>query len=46
LKPDISDGTKQTVKYANIIAPPILVLLIGLFRWTARRNRAKGGITL
>jgi gliding-associated putative ABC transporter substrate-binding component GldG len=44
LKPDISDGTKQTVKYANIVGPPILVLLLGLFRWTAKRNRRKGVI--
>lgn len=42
LKPDISDSTKQTVKWANMATPPILVLLLGLFRWTARRNRSKG----
>jgi gliding-associated putative ABC transporter substrate-binding component GldG len=42
LKPDISDGTKQTVKWANMAGPPVLVLLFGLFRWTARRNRIKG----
>ncbi len=36
---DISTGMKATVKYANILAPPILVILIGLFRWQARRRR-------
>lgn len=43
LKPNISDSTKQTVKYANIMGPPILVLLVGLYRWSAKRNRRKGG---
>ncbi|HEY3296182.1 MAG TPA: Gldg family protein [bacterium] len=42
LKPDISDTTKQTVKYANLFVPPALVLMLGLFRWTAKRNRRKG----
>lgn len=42
LKPDITDATKQTVKYANLFGPPALVLLIGIVRWTARRNRRKG----
>lgn len=42
LKPDISDNTKQTVKFANILVPPVLVLLLGMFRWTARRNRRRG----
>ncbi|MDD5087707.1 MAG: GldG family protein [bacterium] len=42
LKSDVSDATKQTVKYANLFGPPALVLLIGAFRWTTRRNRRKG----
>jgi gliding-associated putative ABC transporter substrate-binding component GldG len=42
LKPDISDGTKQTVKYANMFLPPALVLALGLFRWSMKRNRRKG----
>jgi gliding-associated putative ABC transporter substrate-binding component GldG len=42
LKENISDGTKQTVKYADMFLPPALVLLLGLFRWTAKRNRRKG----
>ena len=42
LKPDIGDGTKRTVKYANMFGPPVLVLALGLVRWTMRRNRRKG----
>ena len=41
LKPDIADGTKQTVKYANMFGPPALVLLFGMFRWSQRRNRRR-----
>lgn len=44
LKADISDGTKQTVKYANMFGPPALVLLLGLFRWSARRNRRRSAV--
>jgi gliding-associated putative ABC transporter substrate-binding component GldG len=46
LKSDITDGTKQTVKYANMFGPPILVLVLGMYRWSTRRKRRKGGITL
>jgi gliding-associated putative ABC transporter substrate-binding component GldG len=42
LDPDISDQTRQTVKLANLLGPPLLLLLLGVFRWTARRNRRKG----
>jgi ABC-2 type transport system permease protein len=42
LKPDISDATKGTVKYANMFGPPVLVLALGLGRWVMRRNRRKG----
>lgn len=42
LDPDISDQTKATVKYANLFGPPILILLFGAYRWSARRNRRKG----
>ena len=41
LKADVSDGTKQTVKYANMFGPPALVLLLGMFRWSLRRNRRR-----
>jgi gliding-associated putative ABC transporter substrate-binding component GldG len=36
---DVSDSTKQTVKIANIIGPPVLVILVGLGRWIFRRQR-------
>jgi ABC-type uncharacterized transport system involved in gliding motility auxiliary subunit len=39
LKENISDTTKQN---ANLFVPPALVLVLGLFRWTAKRNRRKG----
>jgi gliding-associated putative ABC transporter substrate-binding component GldG len=42
LKSDISDGTKRTVRYADMFGPPVLVLALGLVRWTMRRNRRKG----
>jgi gliding-associated putative ABC transporter substrate-binding component GldG len=42
LKENISDGTKQTVKYVDMLLPPLLVLLLGLFRWTAKRSRQRG----
>lgn len=44
LKADISDGTKQTVKYANMFGPPAIVLLLGMFRWSQRRNRRRAGV--
>jgi ABC-2 type transport system permease protein len=44
LDPDIKDGTKQTVKYANMFGPPALVLLLGMYRWSARRNRRRTAI--
>ncbi|MCX6641411.1 MAG: GldG family protein [bacterium] len=36
---EVSDGVKATVKYANIFAPPILVVLIGVVRWQVRRRK-------
>ena len=33
----VSDGTKQAVKYANMILPPLIVLGYGLFRWRKRQ---------
>jgi gliding-associated putative ABC transporter substrate-binding component GldG len=35
----VSDSTKQTVKIANIIGPPVLVILVGVGRWVFRRQR-------
>ena len=36
---DVSAGTKEFVKYANILAPPILVILLGIAMWMFRRAR-------
>jgi len=36
---EVSEGVKATVKYANIFAPPALIILIGLVRWQIRRRR-------
>ena len=36
---DVSTGTKQFVKYANILGPPILVILLGIVIWVMRRGR-------
>ena len=35
----ISDGGKSIVKFGTLIAPPLAVLLFGLFRWRSRRAR-------
>ncbi len=32
----VSDGTKQLLKYANLIGPPLLIVLYGLARWRRR----------
>lgn len=32
----ISDGTKQFLKYANLLGPPVLIIVYGLFRWRRR----------
>ncbi len=32
----VSDGTKQFLKYANLVGPPVLIILYGLFRWRRR----------
>jgi len=38
----VSDGTKKMLKYGNLVAPPLLVLGYGLFRWRVRKARKKG----
>jgi gliding-associated putative ABC transporter substrate-binding component GldG len=37
----VSDGTKKAVKYANLVVPPLLVLLYGMVRWRMRKARKK-----
>ncbi len=38
---DVSDDTKRFVRYFNLIFPPVLVLLVGLFIWDRRKTRKK-----
>jgi hypothetical protein len=37
IKADIADSVRRTVKYANMIIPPILVIGFGLVRWRTRK---------
>ena len=32
----VSDGTKQMLKYVNLIGPPLLIVAYGLLRWRRR----------
>ena len=32
----ITDGSKKILKYTNLIAPPLLIVVYGLFRWRRR----------
>ena len=38
---DVSDGTKKFIKYFNLIFPPGIVLIIGLYIWNRRKLRKK-----
>ena len=38
---EVSDVTKKFVKYFNLIFPPVLVLLVGLYIWNKRKIRKK-----
>ncbi|MDQ3021114.1 MAG: Gldg family protein [Bacteroidota bacterium] len=38
---ETSEGTKKFIKYFNLIFPPGLVLLIGLFKWNKRKQKKK-----
>jgi gliding-associated putative ABC transporter substrate-binding component GldG len=37
----VSDTTKKVVKYGNLVVPPAIVLLFGLFRWRMRKARKR-----
>lgn len=37
----VSDGMKPVVKYGNLIVPPLLVVLYGLYRWRRRLAKKK-----
>jgi len=34
----VEDGTKQVIKYVNLLLPPLLVIGYGLLRWRRRRS--------
>ncbi len=38
---EVSDITRNTVKYANMIIPPALVIIFGLIRWRIRKSARK-----
>jgi len=38
---EVSDITRRSVKYANMIIPPVLVILFGLYRWRMRSARRR-----
>jgi len=38
---ETSDDTKKFMKYFNLIFPPALVLLIGLYKWNQRKQKKK-----
>jgi len=40
-----SDGTKQFVKYTNIFAMPLLVIIFGLVRWQYKRSLKKRNVS-
>lgn len=40
-----TDGTKQFVKYSNIFAMPLLVIIFGLARWQYRRSLKKRNVS-
>ncbi len=37
----ISDSTKKVFKYFNLIIPPLLIILVGLYRWNKRKIKRK-----
>jgi ABC-type uncharacterized transport system involved in gliding motility auxiliary subunit len=36
---DVDDGTRRSVKYANIVGVPVLCIAAGLIRWRRRESR-------
>ena len=36
---NISDSTKKVFKYFNLIVPPALILLVGLYRWNKKEKQ-------
>jgi gliding-associated putative ABC transporter substrate-binding component GldG len=38
---ETSDSTKKMIKYFNLIFPPALVLIIGLYKWNQKKQKKK-----
>ncbi len=38
---ETSDSTKKSIKYFNLIFPPALILLVGLYKWKQRKQKKK-----
>ncbi|MDP8238043.1 MAG: GldG family protein [Candidatus Hatepunaea meridiana] len=38
---EVTNATRRTVKYANLLIPPLLVIAFGLFRWRIRNSARK-----
>lgn len=38
---EVSDATRQVVKYANMLIPPLIVIGFGLIRWRIRKSAAR-----
>lgn len=38
---EVTDATRRTVKYANLLLPPLLVIGFGIFRWRIRQANRK-----
>lgn len=38
---ETSDGTKKFIKYFNLIFPPFLVLIFGLYKWNQKKQKKK-----
>ncbi len=38
---ETSDSTKKFIKYFNLVFPPGLVLLIGLYKWNQKKQKKK-----
>jgi len=39
IDPNISDGARWRYKYANILGPPMLIILVGVVRWRIRKAK-------
>lgn len=39
--PDLTDGTRNAIKWGNVIGMPLLLVLLGIIRWRLREARRK-----